>query len=83
MLVTRREVCQDGCFVPVVDQLLPTSIRRIGNVGWLIWAWEWRIIEDEGLGPPLNMLTEVLQDFTACKNSLLQTLKIKVAALVT
>ena len=56
MLVTRRAVCQDGgCrelvrFVLVVDHLLPPSDLRIGNVGWLIRAWEWRSSEDEGLG---------------------------------
>ena len=54
MCVTRREIRQNGgscelvLFILVVDQLLPPSVCRTGDFGWLIRA-KWRSIKDEGL----------------------------------
>ena len=56
MFVPRREIRQDGgrcklvCFVPIINQLLPPSVRGVGDVGGLVRSWEWRIAENKGLG---------------------------------
>ena len=56
MFVSRREICQDGSrcelvrFVPIVDQLLPPSARRVGDVDRLGQSWEWRITKNKRLG---------------------------------
>ena len=56
IFVPRREIRQDGsrgklvCFVPIVNQLLPPSVRRVGDVGGLVRSWEWRIAENKRLG---------------------------------
>ena len=56
MFVPRREICQDGSrcelvyFVPIVDQLQPPSVCRVGDVDGLVRSWEWRITENKRLG---------------------------------
>ena len=56
MFVPRREICQDGSrcelvrFVLIVDQLLPPSVRRVGDVCGLVRLWEWRIAENKRFG---------------------------------
>ena len=55
MFVPRREVCQDKgcreivCLIPIVDELLPPSVCRVGDVDGLVRSWEWRITKNKGL----------------------------------
>ena len=56
MFVPQRKIRQDGgCrklvrFVPIINQLLPPSVCRVGNAGGLVRSWEWRSAEDKRLG---------------------------------
>ena len=56
MFVPRRKIRQDGdCrklvfLVSIINQLLPPSVRRVGDVGGLVRSWDWRSAEDKILG---------------------------------
>ena len=56
MFVPRRKIRQDGgrrklvCFVLIINQLLPPSVCRVGDVGKHVRSWEWRSVEDKRHG---------------------------------
>ena len=55
MFVPREKIRQDDgrcklvCFIPIINQLLPPSVRRVDDVGRHVRSWEWRSAEDKRL----------------------------------